>query len=142
MTVRALRPLVSDAQRRGLEGADERLLVGDRHVQDDAIEALDLVRVEPLFYRRLPQAHQEPVLPRRVAERPGAAELRLGHAFDEIHPLAQQMQQAVVDLLERLAQRLEVAGRRAAVALAAHPAPPDAGVDARPATMAAAAMPA
>ena len=111
VTVRTLRSLIGDAQRCGLERAHERLLVRHGHVQDDAIEPLDLVRVEPLLHRRLPQAQQQTVLARRIAERPGAAELRLGDAFDQVHPLAQQPQQPLVDPFERLAQPLEVAGQ-------------------------------
>ena len=121
VAVRALRPLIGDAQRGGLEGAHERLLVRDGHVQDDAIEPLDLVRIEPLLHRRLAQAQQQPVLARRVAERPGAAELRLGDAFDQVHSLAQQPQQPMVDPFERLAQPLQVAGGLAPIRLAGHP---------------------
>ena len=43
---------IGTALRRAIkaEGHDVRLLVRHRHVEDDAVEPLDLVRVEPLLH--------------------------------------------------------------------------------------------
>jgi hypothetical protein len=145
MAVRAFRPLVGDAQRRGLQRPNESLLVGDRHVEDDAIEPLHLVRIEPFVDRQLAQPDEQPVLARRIAEGPGAAELRFRHPLDQIHAFPQETQQAMVDAFDRFAQRLQIGRPDRLGWLLVHPAlrfRGHASVSvARPATTAAAARP-
>ena len=93
------------------------------------------VRVQPLRNRDLPQSQEQPVLARRIAERPGAAELGFRHSLHQVHPFPQQPQQTMIDTFDRLAQGLQIARHPASLAVAG-------ATTLCPAWMAAAAMPA
>ena len=112
VAVGALDALVGDAQRRLARATDVGLLVRDRHLEDHPVEPLGLMGVEPLGHGRLPDPLQDLLLARRVAKGEGAVELGRDHPLDQVHAPAQRREDLVVDLLDALADRLQLAGLR------------------------------
>ena len=110
VAVAALDALVRDAQRDVLAGAHAHLLVRDAHVHHDAVEPLDLVRVEARLGRLVPQALQQELLALAIAERARARELRLGDLLDDLQPLREQRDDLAVDRFDAVTQGRELGG--------------------------------
>ena len=75
VTVGSLDSLIRHAKRRGVEIADVGLLVGDRHLHDQPVQALDGVSIEAELDRDMPHPLQHLILPLLVAERERRFEL-------------------------------------------------------------------
>ena len=90
-----------------------RLLVRDRHLEHHPVEPLDLVRVEPLARRPACRTRWS-TCSSRGSSRNGEAPSQLGrrHLLDQAHAPAQRREDLAVDLLDALAERLQVAGLR------------------------------
>jgi len=104
MTVAALDALVGDAQGRIGAVAHGRLLMRDGHLHHDAVQPLDLVRVEPGLHRQPAQPLQQQVLALAIAERARRGELGLDDALDDLLPLGDQRDDLAIDRLDAIAQ--------------------------------------
>ena len=103
--VRALDALVRDAQRGIGARADRLLLVRDRQLHDEAVDALDRVRVEPGLERVLAQPHEQGPLALAIAQRARRGELGERDVLDDAQPIGEQRDDLAVDLVDAVAER-------------------------------------
>jgi hypothetical protein len=84
------------------------VLAGDRHLEDQSVEPLDLVRVEIALGRQVPDPQQELLLALLVTERIGIVELEDRDLLGQPHAAPELLEDLSVDRLHLLAQGLQV----------------------------------
>src|SRR5688572_9581261 len=83
----------------------------DGHVHHDAIEPLDLVRVDADHHRDREQAPHRALLAFAIPKRARRGKLRLDNSLDDLQPFCDQLDDLSVDQLDPLAQTDQIRGR-------------------------------
>jgi hypothetical protein len=111
VAVGALDARVAHAQRGGVQPRDERLLPRHGHVDEEAPDALHLVRVQPVLRRAGADAAQEQVLSALIPKGRRRGQLRARHVVRQVHAAPERIEDFLVDALDGDAHRLQVWNR-------------------------------